>query len=172
MALADRITILIEPVLESMGYELVRVMLSGGKNNQTLQIMAERQDGTAMAVEDCEAISRTVSAQLDVADPIASAYTLEVSSPGLDRPLTRLKDFNRFEGHEAKLQLREAREGQRNFRGILRGVEGDTISLELVAAKKGETNVGRVALPFSEIEHAKLMMTDTLLRQALSASKN
>src|SRR5688572_12265936 len=119
MALTDRISDIIAPTLTGMGYELVRVTISGGRNNQTLQIMAERADNKPMTVEDCETISHTVSAQLDVSDPIASAYTLEVSSPGIDRPLTRLKDFARFAGHEAKVQLLQPLEGRRNFRGIL-----------------------------------------------------
>ncbi|MBY0428077.1 MAG: ribosome maturation factor RimP, partial [Alphaproteobacteria bacterium] len=163
MAVSDRIAELISPTLESMGYELVRVHISGGRNNQTLQIMAERQDGKAVTVDDCETISHTVSAQLDVADPIASAYSLEVSSPGIDRPLTRLKDYQRFAGFEAKLQLVQPVDGRRNFRGILRGVEGKDISIEIVPEKKGASGA-KVKLPFSTIDQAKLVMTDALLK--------
>lgn len=165
MAVTDRVAELITPTLESMGYELVRVHLSGGRNNQTLQIMAERQDGKAVTVDDCETISHTVSAQLDVADPISSAYSLEVSSPGIDRPLTRLKDYQRFAGFEAKVQLVQPRDGRRNFRGILRGVEGKDIAIEIVPEKKGE-NAAKVTLPFETIDQAKLVMTDALLKAA------
>ena len=167
MAVSDRIAELISPTLESMGYELVRVHISGGRNNQTLQIMAERQDGNAVTVDDCETISHTVSAQLDVADPIASAYSLEVSSPGIDRPLTRLKDYERFAGFEAKVQLVEPVDGRRNFRGILRGVEGKDIAIEIVPEKKGE-NGAKVKLPFSTIDQAKLIMTDALMKAVLN----
>ena len=166
MAVSDRIAELITPTLESMGYELVRVHVSGGRNNQTLQIMAERQDGKAVTVDDCETISHTVSAQLDVADPIASAYSLEVSSPGIDRPLTRLKDYERFAGFEAKLQLVQPVDGRRNFRGILRGVEGKDISIETVPEKKGEDGT-KIKLPFSTIDQAKLVMTDALMKAAM-----
>ncbi|NDE91585.1 MAG: ribosome maturation factor RimP, partial [Alphaproteobacteria bacterium] len=159
MAVTDRIAELITPTLESMGYELVRVHISGGKNNQTLQIMAERQDGVMITVEDCETISHTVSAQLDVADPISSAYSLEVSSPGIDRPLTRLKDFQRFAGFEAKVQLNEPRDGRRNFRGIVLGIEGKDVALEIVPEKKGE-EPAKITLPFEAIDQAKLVMTD------------
>lgn len=167
MAVTDKIAELITPTLESMGYELVRVHISGGRANQTLQIMAERQDGQAVTVDDCETISHTVSAQLDVADPISSAYSLEVSSPGIDRPLTRLKDFQRFAGFEAKVQLVEPRDGRRNFRGILRGVEGKDVAIEIIAEKKGET-AAKVTLPFSAIDQAKLVMTDALLKAAMN----
>ena len=165
MAVSDRIAELITPTLESMGYELVRVHVSGGRNNQTLQIMAERQDGNAVTVDDCETISHTVSAQLDVADPIASAYSLEVSSPGIDRPLTRLKDYQRFAGFEAKLQLVQPHDGRRNFRGILRGVEGKDVALETVPEKKGESPA-KFTVPFATIDQAKLVMTDALLKAA------
>lgn len=168
MAVTDRIADLITPTLESMGYELVRVHISGSKINQTLQIMAERQDGNAITVEDCETISHTVSAQLDVADPIASAYHLEVSSPGIDRPLTRLKDYQRFAGFEAKVQLTEPRDGRRNFRGILRGIEGKDVALELIAEKKGET-AAKITLPFTAIDQAKLIMTDALLKASMQS---
>ena len=171
MAVSDRIAELITPTLESMGYELVRVHISGGRNNQTLQIMAERQDGGAVTVDDCETISHTVSAQLDVADPIASAYNLEVSSPGIDRPLTRLKDYQRFAGFEAKLQLAQPVDGRRNFRGILRGVEGKQIAIEIVPEKKGES-AAKVKLSFETIDQAKLVMTDALLKAAMNKQEN
>lgn len=166
MAVTDKIAELITPTLESMGYELVRVHLSGSRSNMTLQIMAERQDGKTITVDDCETISHTVSAQLDVADPISSAYSLEVSSPGIDRPLTRLKDFQRFAGFEAKVQLVEPRDGRRNFRGIVLGVEGKDVAIELIAEKKGDT-AAKVTLPFSAIDQAKLVMNDALMKAAL-----
>jgi ribosome maturation factor RimP len=171
MAVTDKIAELITPTLESLGYELVRVHISGGKANQTLQIMAERQDGKAITVDDCETISHTVSAQLDVADPISSAYSLEVSSPGIDRPLTRLKDYQRFAGFEAKVQLTEPRDGRRNFRGILRGVEGKDVAIELIAEKKGES-VAKLKLPFTAIDQAKLVMTDALLKATMKSQEN
>lgn len=166
MAITDRITTLIDPTLTGMGYEIVRVQLNGSRKNPTLQIMAERQDGQAMGVEDCTVISQTVSAQLDVADPIASAYTLEVSSPGLDRPLTRLKDFERYAGHEARVQLREALEGRRNFQGILRGCAGEEVRLDLEAEHNGGKQES-ITLPFAAVETARLVMSEALLRQAL-----
>lgn len=164
MNLVERITALIEPTLTGMGYELVRVQLMGAKKNPTLQIMAERVDGERITVDDCEAISHTVSAQLDVADPIASTYTLEVSSPGIDRPLTRLKDYARFEGLEAKIQLRVPLEGQRHFCGFLRGVEKDAVALDVPLEKGGKA--GRITLPFEAIDQAKLVMNDALLKAA------
>jgi ribosome maturation factor RimP len=167
MAVTDRITTLITPTLAGMGYEIVRVQLNGSRKNPTLQIMAERQDGAAMGVEDCTVISQTVSAQLDVADPIASAYTLEVSSPGLERPLTRLKDFERFAGHTARVQLRDPREGRRNFQGILRGCAGEDIQLELDAGQNGGKQES-ITLPFAAVETARLVMSEALLRQALN----
>jgi ribosome maturation factor RimP len=164
MSVADRISTLITPTLESMGYELVRVQIMGAAKNPTLQIMAERVDGKGMSVDDCETISHTVSAQLDVADPIASAYTLEVSSPGLDRPLTRLKDFTRFAGFEAKIQLEAPKDGQRNFKGFVRGVEGEDVIFETEGGKDHAPK--RILLPFGEIHSARLVMNDALLKAA------
>lgn len=154
--LNDRIAALIEPSIEAMGFELVRVQISGQKRKQ-LQIMAERPDGT-MTVEDCAEISRTVSALMDVEDPIPDEYTLEVSSPGIDRPLTRLKDFERFAGLEAKVELRLPIDGQRRFRGRLLGTERDDIRLE--------TEKGELSLPWADVQRAKLVMTDELLAMA------
>ena len=149
---------LIAPSLADMGFEVVRVQLTGGgrSDRQVLQIMAERPDGT-MSVEDCAEVSRAVSALLEVEDPIHGAYTLEVSSPGIDRPLTRLKDFERFAGFEAKLELQMPHEGQRRFRGRLKGLEGDTI---LVLLDEGEREL-RVS--FAELAKAKLVLTDDLI---------
>jgi ribosome maturation factor RimP len=167
MAIADRISALINPELEALGYELVRVQYMGGGSGKTLQIMADRADGKPMLVDDCEVISNRLSEVLDVADPVQENYVLEVSSPGIDRPLTRLKDFARFEGFEAKVQLRNAQEGQRNFSGKLCGVEGEDVNLEIPGTKKTEAK--RLRFPFAEVEAARLVMTDELLKAAALA---
>ena len=153
------ITRLIEPSLSAMGYQLVRVQLSGGQQRPTVQIMAERSDGSGMTVEDCTEVSRAVSALLDVADPLPVSYMLEVSSPGIDRPLTRPADYQRFAGHEAKLETRWPVAGKRRFRGRLLGVEGETVRVK--------TEEGEIALPLSEIERAKLVLTDELIAASL-----
>ncbi len=157
MDATGRIEQIITPSVEALGYEIVRVLLLGGER-PTLQIMAERIDGAPMTVEDCADISRSVSALLDVEDPIAGAYTLEVSSPGLDRPLTRLKDFERFAGFTAKLETRLAIDGRKRFKGVLKGVEGEDILLD------AEGGSARVA--FDNVLRAKLVITDELLRAA------
>ena len=150
---------LIEPSLEAMGYQIVRVQISGGHHRPTLQVMAERADGGGMTVEDCTQISRAVSALLDVADPLPTAYTLEVSSPGIDRPLVKPRDYERFAGHEARLETRWPIGGRRRFRGKLVGLEGDAVR---VATPEGD-----VALPIGEIESAKLVLTDELIAASL-----
>ena len=144
----------IAPAIETMGYDIVRVVLSGSRRPR-LQIMAERKDGAGMVVDDCVAVSRAVSAILDVEDPISGPYELEVSSPGIDRPLTRLADFERFAGFEAKLETALPLEGQRRWKGCLLGLDGETVRLK--------TKTGEVALPFAAIEKAKLVLTDDLL---------
>lgn len=156
MELTERISALVAPSLEAMGYDIVRVMMTGGRSRPTLQIMAERRDEAAMTVDDCEAISRAVSALLDVEDPISGAYRLEVSSPGIDRPLTRLKDFARFAGFEARVETKLPVGNRRRFKGVLHGVEGDMVKLEA-------EDVGAVALPFAGIDKAKLVLTDALI---------
>ena len=145
---------LIAPSLADIGYEVVRVMTIGAER-LTLQIMAERLDEDAMTVEDCASISRTVSAIFDVEDPIIGAYTLEVSSPGLDRPLVRKKDFERYSGLEAKIELHQALNGQRRYRGVLAGYADGVVT---IVTENGATN-----LPFEEIDKAKLIITDDLL---------
>jgi len=152
-----RIAAMIEPSLEAMGYALVRVSHTGGRR-PTLQIMAERHDGAGMTVGDCEEISRNVSALLDVQDPIASAYTLEVSSPGIDRPLVRPADYERFAGFEAKLELEHGLDGRKRFRGRILGQSGGRVRLV--------TEQGEVELPFDDIHRAKLVLTDELLAAA------
>lgn len=155
---AKKIRGLIEPAAQAMGYEIVRVRLYGG-GDKTLQVMAERADGT-MSIEDCAELSRAISPILDVADPIASEYRLEVSSPGIDRPLTRAKDFSRWAGHEAKIELDRAVNGRKRFKGVLRGLLGDAALLEL------EDTHETVALPLADMGEAKLVLTDELLKSA------
>ena len=145
---------LIAPSLADIGYEVVRVMTIGAEH-VTLQIMAERLDEDTMTVEDCASISRTVSAIFDVEDPIIGAYTLEVSSPGLDRPLVRKKDFERYSGLEAKIELYQALNGQRRYSGMLAGYADGVVT---IVTENGATN-----LPFEEIDKAKLIITDDLL---------
>jgi ribosome maturation factor RimP len=153
----NRIAEMIEPSLDAMGYRVVRVAVLGAAR-MTLQIMAERRDEAAMTVEDCADISRSVSALLDVADPIAGAYTLEVSSPGIDRPLVRPEDYDRFAGFEAKIELSQPVSGRKRFRGRLLGRAGDHVRLI------GET--GEVDVPLSAIARAKLILTDDLIAHA------
>ena len=152
---ADAIVPIIEPSLEAMGYRLVRVAFLGARR-ATLQIMAERIDDAPMTVDDCTEISRSVSALLDVADPIAEAYMLEVSSPGIDRPLTRPEDYDRFAGFEARVELGQPLDGRKRFRGRILGRAGDHVRL---AAESGE-----VQLPLTDIAKAKLVITDDLLK--------
>jgi ribosome maturation factor RimP len=156
-----RIETLIAPPLEAMGYRVVRVMSLGGRR-PVLQVMAERIDGAPMGVESCGEISYAISALLDVDDPIAQAYVLEVSSPGIDRPLVRREDYERFAGFEAKLELRQPMDGRRRFRGRLLGLAEDRIRLDLGA--------GVVEVPFNDIQRAKLVLTDELI--AASRQRN
>jgi ribosome maturation factor RimP len=154
---------LLDPVAESLGYEIVRLRLMGGTEQRRLQIMAEHpllEDGTGgdMNVEDCARLSRGVSEILDAADPITGEYTLEVSSPGVDRPLTRLKDFEDYAGLEARIELDRVAEGRKRFKGELAGVEDDQVGLNI----EGEDDV-TVYFPFAWIIDAKLVMTDALM---------
>ena len=143
---------IIEPSLSAMGYRVVRVAMIG---RATLQVMAEHDDDAPMTSDDCADISRTISALLDVADPIAGAYTLEVSSPGIDRPLVRPEDYDRFAGFEAKLELARPIDGRKRFRGRLLGRDGDRIRVV--------TDSGEVTLPLADVARAKLVVTDDLL---------
>ena len=127
-AQTDRIVAIVEPSLEAMGYELVRVMLSSG-DRLVLQVMIDRADGEIVTIDDCTETSRAISALLDVEDPISDAYELEVSSPGIDRPLTRPKDFERFAGFQARVEVKAAVDGRKRFRGRLLGVDGDSVRL-------------------------------------------
>jgi len=152
---------LLEPVAEAAGYELVRLRLMGGEAARRLQIMAERPDGS-MNVEDCAKLSRAISVLMDELDPIAGEYTLEVSSPGIDRPLTRLKDFAGAEGLEARIELDRVAEGRKRFRGVLAGVEQQD-GLDLVAIDlEGEEHTALV--PFDWVIEAKLILNDQLLK--------
>jgi ribosome maturation factor RimP len=153
----DRIEKIIEPTVNNLGFDIVRVLLSGD-HNPRLQIMAEPLDGRAMNVDDCAAISRAVSALLDVEDPVSSSYTLEVSSPGLDRPLVRLQHFERFAGYEARIETAMAIDGRKRFRGRLGGIEGDSVLLQV---DKTEW-----VFPFPDIQKAKLIVTDEMLAEA------
>jgi len=150
---------LIEPTLAQMGYGLVRVRLGGGPR-ATLQVMAERSDGRAMAVEDCETISRALSAKLDVEDPIASAYTLEVSSPGIDRPLVRPADYRRFAGHVAKVETRIPVAGRRRFSGRIAAA---TDSHVRIAIEEGDGTSPEIEIAIADIARAKLKLTDELI---------
>ncbi|MBV6634147.1 MAG: ribosome maturation factor RimP [Alphaproteobacteria bacterium] len=156
---ATKVATIIEPALEDMGYELVRVQLQGGKR-PVLQIMADRADGASMTVDDCADISRAISAVLDVEDPIPDAYHLEVSSPGIDRPLTRLKDYVNYAGFQAKVELFHHATtepgGRRKFSGTIIGTQDDdAVVLEM--------EEGEIALPFNGIQKAKLILTDALI---------
>jgi ribosome maturation factor RimP len=152
-----QITELIEPTLRDMGLELVRVLVSGGQR-PTLQIMVERGDQAPTTLDACAKVSHAVSALLDVADPLPGAYRLEVTSPGLDRPLVRRADYERFAGLEARLETELPIEGRRRFRGRLLGLAGDQVRLAL---PEGETSI-----PFDAIKKAKLVLTDELLSAA------
>lgn len=161
-AMDKRLAEIVIPVIEDMGFELVRIRLMGG-NTPTLQVMAERPTG-GIEVDDCGKISTAISATLDVEDPILDAYTLEVSSPGIDRPLTRLKDFDTYEGYEARVETDELIEGRKRWRGILAGVEGDEILINV--------DEGTVGLKFDWLSEAKLILTDDLIKEMLRARKN
>ncbi|MEO9526006.1 ribosome maturation factor RimP [Roseibium sp.] len=162
-----RVAAIVEPVIEDLGYRLVRTKISAA-NGCTLQIMAERPDGT-MTVEDCETISRAVSPALDVDDPINRAYHLEVSSPGIDRPLVRAGDFNRWSGHELKVEMAVLQDGRKRFRGTLLGEEDGIAKIRLDDVKDGDDDT--VKLPLEDIGEAKLVLTDNLVTAALQAEK-
>lgn len=165
---AARVAVIIEPAIVDLGYRLVRVRVSG-QNGCTVQIMAERPDGT-MNVEGCEEISQAVSPALDVDDPIQTAYHLEVSSPGMDRPLVRASDFERWAGHLAKIDTSEVVAGRKRFRGILRGVAGQDALLTRDDAKTEEER--DVAIPMRAIAEARLVLTDALVTESLRRGKS
>jgi ribosome maturation factor RimP len=156
-----RLLELLDPVAEAQDYEIVRLRLMGGQESRRLQIMAERPDGE-MDIDDCAKLSRAISEVLDAADPIAGEYTLEVSSPGVDRPLTRKKDFETYEGYEARLELDRLAEGRKRFKGKLAGVDGDNVAIDLDG--EDETTL----IPFAWIHDAKLVLTDELMKRGAS----
>jgi len=164
--LAARVADLVEPALQDRGFRLVRVAVSGGES-KTVQVMAERADGT-MSIEDCEAVSREISPLLDVHDPIAGSYRLEVSSPGIDRPLVRPSDFEDWSGYEAKIELKEPIDGRKRFRGTLDGFEDGEVRITVDLDQIGKTVIG---LPVGLIGEAKLVLTDELIREALRRAK-
>ena len=163
---AARVAHIVEPVLAVLGYRLVRVRVSG-LSGCTVQIMAERPDGT-MPIEDCEAASRALSPVLDVADPLDRSYRLEISSPGIDRPLVRRSDFECHIGQEIKLEMAVAVDGRRRFRGLLAGVDGHSarLHIEVAAGERRE-----VSLPIEQMLEAKLVLTDDLIAQSLRRGK-
>ena len=165
-AIDRRLAEIVTPVIEDLGFELVRIRLMSGKTT-TLQIMAEKPEG-GIEVDDCAAISTAVSAVLDVEDPILDAYALEVSSPGIDRPLTRLKDFDMWVGHEAKIETTELIDGRRRFKGQIAGTEGD----ELLITIEDQGEDVTIGLKFDWLEDAKLVLTDDLIRDVLRARKD
>lgn len=165
--LEARVARIVEPVAEGLGFRLVRVKLSS-MNGITLQIMAERPDGT-MTVGDCETLSRDVSPALDVEDPMDAAYNLEVSSPGIDRPLVRRSDFEKWNGHEAKIELAVPLDGRKRFKGKLAGVDGEFLLLALEKSRLDGPTTVKLAL--ADIGEAKLVMTDALVRETLRNEK-
>jgi len=154
---------LLDPVAEAAGYDIVRLRLMGGEHVRRLQIMAERPQagelGGTMLVEDCTTLSHAISEVLDAADPIAGEYTLEVSSPGVDRPLTRLSDFEAYQGYEARIELDRLAEGRKRFKGVLAGVDDGQVAFDI----EGETETALI--PFDWISEAKLVLSDQLMKR-------
>jgi ribosome maturation factor RimP len=163
---AARVAAVVEPVLASLGYRLVRVRVTAFAGC-TVQIMAERPDGS-MNIEDCEIASRALSPVLDVADPIETAYRLEISSPGIDRPLVRRSDFERYAGHVAQVEMQVPIEGRRRFRGELLGTDGDSVRLAFSDADKDRVDI---LLPINDMTEARLVLTDSLIAESLRKGK-
>jgi ribosome maturation factor RimP len=157
MADLARLTELIEPEAKAQGLELVRVKMMGGTSDPTLQVMAERPDTRQLTLDDCARLSRRLSEMFDEIDPIEHAYRLEVSSPGIDRPLTRLKDYDDWKGHEARIVLAEKLDGRKVFSGEVTGIDGDEVLVDV-------QGLGPTRLPFALIQSAKLVMTDRLIQ--------
>ena len=164
---AARVSAVAGPVLQGMGYRLVRIKISG-EAGCTVQIMAERPDGS-MQIEDCEAISKALSPVLDIADPIDRAYRLEISSPGIDRPLVRRSDFERFSGHLVKIEMAIPHDGRKRFRGTLAGVEGEQVKLHRDDARPNEN--ADVMLVMEDISDARLVLTDELIAESMRRGK-
>ena len=150
---------LLDPVAEAAGYAIVRLRLMGGEHARRLQIMAERPSDGDMNVEDCARLSRAISEVMDAADPIAGEYTLEVSSPGVDRPLTRFHDFESYQGYEARIELDRLAEGRKRFKGVLAGVDADQVAFDI----EGEAETALI--PFAWIAEAKLVLSDQLMKR-------
>ncbi|MEQ1712339.1 MAG: ribosome maturation factor RimP [Hyphomicrobium sp.] len=165
--LAAELAALVEPALEDLGFRLVRVHVTGG-DARIVQVMAERPDGT-ISIDDCETISRELSPLIDVRDPIAGAWRLEVSSPGIDRPLVRPSDFEDWAGYEAKVELKEPVDGRKRFKGRLDGYEDGEARIEVDLGEAGKAVLG---FPIALVQDAKLVLTDDLIREALQRSKN
>lgn len=165
--LAAEVAAIAEPVIEDLGFRLVRVAVAGGREDRILQIMAEKPDGT-INIEDCEQISKALSPVLDVADPLPGTYRLEISSPGIDRPLVRPSDFEDWSGHVAKIELREPVDGRRRFKGTLEGFEDGEIR---IACELGAQGLQHLGLPVALVAEAKLVLTDELIREALARAK-
>jgi ribosome maturation factor RimP len=165
--MAARVSAVAAPVLQGMGYRLVRIRISG-EAGCTVQIMAERPDGS-MQIEDCEAISRALSPVLDIADPIDRAYRLEISSPGIDRPLVRRSDFERYAGHLVKIEMAVAHQGRKRFRGTLAGVEGQAVRLHRDDTREGED--ADTLLVMEDIAEARLVLTDELIAESMRRGK-
>lgn len=164
MDIVNRITQIIEPSLEAMGFRLVQVKLAEGSRSKTLTIMAERLDDVFMSFDDCTEISQTASALLDVEDPISGAYNLEVCSPGIDRPLTKLEDYTRYKGYEIKCETLIPVDGRKRFRGIIEECNGEKIKLKMPDGVES-------TLTFGNIRTAKLVLTDELVAEAMKKSK-
>jgi ribosome maturation factor RimP len=165
---AARIANIAEPVLADLGYRLVRVRMSGTAGC-TVQIMAERPDGS-MTIDDCEAASRALSPVLDIADPVERAYRLEISSPGIDRPLVRRSDFGRYAGANVKIELSIPVEGRRRFRGVLLGLDGDAARIRRDDAGEGEAS--EVLLPIAEMTEARIVLSDDAITESLRRGKS
>ena len=163
---AARVAAVVEPVLASLGYRLVRVRVTAFAGC-TVQIMAERPDGS-MNIDDCEVVSRALSPVLDVTDPIETAYRLEISSPGIDRPLVRRSDFDRYAGHVAQVEMQVPIDGRRRFRGELLGTDGDAVRLRVGDAEQDRSDV---LLPINDMTEARLVLTDSLIAESLRKGK-
>jgi ribosome maturation factor RimP len=158
----ERVIALIEPTAQGLGYRIVRVRVSGNRRKR-LQIMAERVSDGEMGIDDCSRLSRALSPVFDLEDPIQGEYDLEISSPGIDRPLMRIEDFERFQGHQAKLELAAMNDNQRRYKGVISAVEGDVIVLE--------TEQGEARLKFGQLSDARLVLTDKLIAEDLKRAK-
>lgn len=163
MADLDKLEQLIEPEAKALGFDLVRVQFVSGADELTLQIMAERPETGQLNIDDCAALSRQISEKFDLVDPIEEAYRLEVSSPGIDRPLTRAKDYANWAGHEARINLIDAVDGKKQLRGLLAGVEGEIIAID-------DRKSGRQETALSNVHSAKLILTDALIAATVPVS--